>query len=516
MFLIIIIMTGGILQLVAEGINNIFLTKNPQITFFKIVYRRHTNFSMECIPQYFTHNPDFGKKVTSIISKAGDLIQNIILVLKLPFIPKFTNSNGDIDDITKFAWVKKIGFAIIKSIEIEIGGQIIDKHYGEWMNIVYELFEQKVIDKMIGNIKELYDYTNGKKEYILHIPLYFWFCKTNTLALPIIALKHNDVKINLEINEFIYCYTISPTHYIQVYQNIVNLQDNEYITQNINNNINVAQFCYFDLLTNNMYYRKITRSSFQTIMDSTLTTSTLINNAINLKENSKYYIIGDSSSFSVMPCVNTNETVYLYNKLKNIHIESGYLLVNYIYLDNNERIFFSQNKNDYLIEQVISLPENKIEGINRTIRMDFNHPVKYIVWVLQQVYLRDTNNNDIFNFTDSYNNKIGNNISDMSTILLNGHERISFRNSIYFNWIQNFQFMQNMSSEGINLYCFSLYPNKTQPSGSCNMSKIDNILLQIRVKNIINFNNQVKVRIYAVNNNILRIVNGLSGLVFYN
>lgn len=509
-------MTGGILQLVAEGINNMFMTHNPQITFFKIVYRRHTNFSMECIPQYFTHVPDFGKKVTCILSKAGDLIQNIILVLKLPFIPKFTDSTGNLDTITKFAWVKKIGFAIIKFIEIEIGGQIIDKHYGEWMNIAYELFEQKNIDKMIGNVKELYNYTNGKKEYILYIPLIFWFCKNNTSALPIIALKHNDVKINLELNEFINCYTITPTHYIPIYKNIASFNEFEYLTQNINDTVNTAEFCHFDILTNNLYYRKISRSSFQSIQDTSLNTSILINNAINLNTNSKYLITGALSELSVMPYVNTGETKYTYNKLKNIHIESSYLLVNYIYLDNNERVIFSQNKNDYLIEQVISIPESKIEGLNRTIRMDLNHPVKYIVWILQQMYLRDTNNNDIFNFTDSYDILNGKNISDMSTILLNGHERLSFRDSTYFNHIQPYQVADHFVSEGINLYSFSLYPSKQQPSGSCNMSKIDNTLLQIRVKNIINFNNQVKIRIYGVNNNILRIVNGLSGLVFYN
>lgn len=509
-------MTGGILQLVAEGIHNVFLTKDPQITFFKVVYRRHTNFSMECIPQYFTHVPDFGKKVTCIISKAGDLVQHIILALQLPFIPKFTDSSGNLDNITKFAWVKKIGLALIKSIEIEIGGQIIDKHYGEWMNIVYELFEQKKIDKMIGNVEELYDYSNGKKSYMLYIPLLFWFCKSNTMALPMVALQHNDVKINLELNEFSSCYTINPTHCISIYENITNFNENEYLIQSLGNTVNVAQYGHYDILTNNLYYRKISRSSFQTIQNTSATTTNEIDALLNSPLNSKYFITGQKSEFNVMPLINSSEVVYTYNKLKNIHIGSGFLLVNYIYLDNDERILFSQNKNDYLIEQVTAIPEKIIEGINRSIRIDLNHPVKYIVWVLQQVYLRDSNNNDTFNFTDSYDINIGKNISEMSTLLLNGHERISFRNSSYFNWIQPYECVNNVPSEGVNIYSFSMHPHKELPAGACNMTKIDNATLQTRVRNIINFTNQVKIRIYGVNLNILRIVHGISGIVFSN
>jgi hypothetical protein len=202
--------------------------------------------------------------------------------------------------------------------------------------------------------------------------------------------------------------------------------------------------------------------------------------------------------------------------LRNISLKQCFLLVDYIYLDNEERVRFAQQKHEYLIEQVISLPESTIEGLNRSIRLNLIGPTKYVCWVLQQAYLKDTNNNDIFNYTDSYDSSIGVNISSDATILLNGHPRISFRDSVYFSYIQTFQHLNKSPSEGINMYSFSLYPEKLQPSGSCNMSKIENAILQIRVRNSINFQNQVKIRFYSIVNNILKIANGLSGLVFDN
>ncbi len=165
-------MTGGLIQLVAYGIEDMFITQDPQITFFKTIYRRHTNFSTEPIAQYFTQTLDFAVKATCPISRNADLASKSYLVVTLPAI-NFT------DNTTKFAWVKKIGFALIDYVEVELGGQLIDRHYGEWLNIWYELTQEKTdgFNKMIGNIDELINYSSTKNEYNLHITLDFWFCK---------------------------------------------------------------------------------------------------------------------------------------------------------------------------------------------------------------------------------------------------------------------------------------------------------------------------------------------------
>ena len=188
-------MTGGIIQLVAYGNQDLFLTSDPQITFFKIVYRRHTNFSIEVIPRTFINNPQFGNKVACILSRDGDLIRKVHLVIELPKIGPFLDSTQQLDPITKFAWVRKIGFAIINTIQIEIGDELIDEQYSDFLNIWYELTVpyNKNINKMIGNVEALTSYTNGKDPYLLFIPLQFWFNRVTGLALPIFRTHANFV-----------------------------------------------------------------------------------------------------------------------------------------------------------------------------------------------------------------------------------------------------------------------------------------------------------------------------------
>ena len=126
-------MGGGLLQLVAYGAQDVYLTGNPQITFFKVVYRRHTNFSIESIVQSPNGNPAFGSRITCQISRNGDLLHKLMLeaTIDLP-----DTSAASAKDAYIQPWV---GYNILKSLEIEIGGQRIDKQYGQWMYIWNEL-----------------------------------------------------------------------------------------------------------------------------------------------------------------------------------------------------------------------------------------------------------------------------------------------------------------------------------------------------------------------------------------
>ncbi len=514
-------MTGGLIQLVAYGPEDLFLTKDPQITFFKMVYRRHTNFSREEIPQYFVHTPNFGKKTSCILSRSGDLIEKIYLVVVLPNVPTFLDDDGNPDPIAKVAWVRQIGYAIINSVEIEIGGVTIDKHYGEWMYIWNELtgMRHKGFQKMIGNIEELIKFSNGKNEYKLFIPLQFWFCKDRGLSLPIVNLKYNDVKINVELNQLENCLTTTPSSYIKITQDLVNFTPYEYIQQTVNGVTANGIFLYYDIITQQLYYQRISRNKFQSISDTTITNNTTLNAVINNTSNQQYLITGQTSQFQIMPEINTIERIYHAPKIRNLDIKDCFLLVNYIYVDDEERVRFSQTKQEYLIDQIQYVSEKTIESNNRTIKLDLTNPCKAFIWVAQQAYLLDSNNNDIFNYTDDYirdtsGNLIGKNLISSATLLLNGHERISYREAQYFNWLQPYQHFNFAPSEGINVYSFCLFPQIVQPSGSANMSKIDSILLQLTLKPIINFNNVAKIRGYAITQNILRINNGISGLVF--
>jgi len=131
-------MGGGLMQLVAYGAQDIYLTGNPQITFFKVVYRRHTNFAVESIEQTFNGQADFGKRVTATIARNGDLIQQMYLEVVLPLVtPAYDTNEASPSNVA--LWTYGVGNALVKQVEIEIGGQLIDRQYGDWMNIWSEL-----------------------------------------------------------------------------------------------------------------------------------------------------------------------------------------------------------------------------------------------------------------------------------------------------------------------------------------------------------------------------------------
>ena len=176
-------MGGGLLQLVAYGAQDVYLTGNPQITFFKVVYRRHTNFAIEAIQQTFNGTPNFGNRVTCQISRNGDLIHRVYLAV--------VNYSSGINVCPYF------GLRLINYVEIEIGGQKIDKHYSHWMYVWNELSlpvsKKDAYKKMVGANDKLAPLTKAN----LYIPLEFWFCRNVGLALPLIALQYHEVKINI-------------------------------------------------------------------------------------------------------------------------------------------------------------------------------------------------------------------------------------------------------------------------------------------------------------------------------
>ena len=177
-------MGGGLLQLVAYGAQDVYLTGNPQITFFKVVYRRHTNFAIEAIQQTFNGNPGYGNRVTCQISRNGDLIHRMYLAV-------------DMSD-ESVAVCPYFGLRLVDYVELEIGGQKIDKQYSHWMYVWNELSlpvsKRKGYKKMVGGDGGILKATSNDQ---LYIPLEFWFCRNVGLALPLIALQYHEVKVNI-------------------------------------------------------------------------------------------------------------------------------------------------------------------------------------------------------------------------------------------------------------------------------------------------------------------------------
>jgi hypothetical protein len=185
---------GGLLQLVALGKQDVFLTGNPQMTWFKMVYRRYTNFAIEAQPMYFDGTPDFGKRITCLVPRRGDLLSQLILEVELPAL-YLTNGNA-------VSYVNSIGHVLIQEISIEIGEQEIDRQNGEWMeiwsNYTTQFDKQSGFYNMIGKVDGYSPPTlNGPLK--LYIPLRFWFCKNPGLALPLIALQYHPIRINVTL-----------------------------------------------------------------------------------------------------------------------------------------------------------------------------------------------------------------------------------------------------------------------------------------------------------------------------
>ena len=189
------------MQLVAYGAQDIYLTGNPQITFLKVVYRRHTNFSMECIEQTLNGSSSYGNKASSTISRNGDLIGRMYV----EHTPSLNGADGQ-------DWTNNYGHGLLREVELEIGGQRIDRHYGRWLTAWTELTEENptgaagapdsdtfngtLYQKMagVGKGKVNQTLTNG----IMNIPLQFWFCRNPGLALPLIALQYHEVKVIIQ------------------------------------------------------------------------------------------------------------------------------------------------------------------------------------------------------------------------------------------------------------------------------------------------------------------------------
>ena len=381
-------MGGGLMQLVAYGAQDIYLSGNPQITFFKVVYRRHTNFSMESIDQTFNGTVGFDRKVTATISRNGDLINRMWLEAELPAV-------------TDGAYVANAGHKLIKSVEVEIGGQRIDKHYGDWLNIWNELSQtaghESGYNKMIQGVS----ITDGNTAVGLtgdartvYVPLQFWFCRNPGLALPLIALQYHEVKVNIEFGS---------------------LED-------------------------------------------------------------------------VAPKTGDNATT-------TSGVLSANLYVDYVYLDTDERRRFAQVSHEYLIEQLQFTGD---EAPSTSIKMNFNHPVKELVWV--EV---DLNGNYVSTYKEAQ-------------ITLNSHERMSMRKPMYYQLVQPYQHHERVpTAVPINVYSFALKPEEHQPSGTCNMSRIDTATLKL--SNATTDPTIVKAtKVFATNYNVLRIMSGMGGLAYSN
>ena len=556
-------MGGGLMQLVAYGAQDVYLTGNPQITFWKVTYRRHTNFAMESIEQTFNGQADFGRRVTCTISRNGDLAYRTYLQVTLPEINQsMANTAGHV-----FArWLDFPGEQMVSQVEVEIGGQRIDRQYGDWMHIWNQLTlskdQERGYYRMVGNTTQLTYITdpsfadidgpcdsdaprqvcaprNALPETTLYVPLQFWYCRNPGLALPLIALQYHEVRINLDIRP-----------------------------------IDECLWAVADLGCASGANQKVTTAYNQSLVAASL-------------------------------------------------------YVDYVFLDTDERRRMAQNPHEYLIEQLQFTGDESVGSSSNKIKLNFNHPCKELVFVVQpdenvdycaaltcDSLLFKTLGAQPFNYTDAVdalpnsimafggpqsvaantqafiggsglfqdagaydvnpyssdgtdpngglsafwhgeqqgpglysvaggeigfggNGLINSGVSDAGTFVmaesaldmhcwgenpvvtaklqLNGQDRFSEREGSYFDLVQPYQHHTRNPDTGINVYSFALRPEEHQPSGTCNFSRIDNATLQLVLSNAtVQGTKTAKVRVYATNYNVLRVMSGMGGLAYSN
>ena len=503
-------MGGGLMQLVAYGAQDIYLTGNPQITFFKVVYRRHTNFSMEAIEQTFNGNPDFGRKVVCTISRNGDLIHRIYLQVGLPAVRA---AGGDY-----FRWVNWVGHALVKNVEVEIGGQRIDKHYGDWLHIWNELTQtaskQKGYENMVGNVDRLYrpvstktglgvgsgtssirqamDAEGEMPKVTLYIPLQFWFCRNPGLALPLIALQYHEVKINLEFRSRNECCGVK-TQVPQISLDSASLYV-DYIYLDTDERRRFAQVSHEYLI-----------EQLQFTGEESVTSS-----------NQKIKLNFNHPCKELVWVTQLDKAVVTGATAMGTGIPNGAQWFNYT--DKVDPSPYAQN--DSLVINDI------LDGvINTTPESDFVAPAGDLNFGQgvdadgrTNVGVSTSGGNSDGGLLSAPNKlyDVGLNPTVTAKLQLNGHDRFSQREGRYFNLVQPYQHHERVPAPGINVYSFGLKPEEHQPSGTCNMSRIDNATLHLTLSSEISSDNAAKVRVYATNYNVLRIMSGMGGLAYSN
>ena len=464
-------MGGGLLQLVAYGAQDVYLTGNPQITFFKVVYRRHTNFAMEAIEQTFSGNPNYGNTVYCQISRNGDLIHRTYLEVG---IKKLTVANN--------SYVNYLGLRLLKQVSIEIGGQQIDKHYSDWLYIWNELSlpmgKRFAYDTMVGADSDALNKAaysnNGDEITYLYIPLEFWFCRNIGLSLPLIALQYHEVKIKIDFETFANC-TFSK---VTPWNNVV---AGETTSTSLQNPKLWVDYIYLDTDER----RKFAQLSHEYLIEQLqfTGTETLNTSGSRVKLNFNH------------PC---KELIWV----PKIHsaVSQWY---NYTF----SSALISNNSNAYgnfnLPEVNLTLNEYSVSS-----NMPSSSAVLETAGNLID-YLQD----NITPYNDSLVNSSFKNPFKECLLQLNGNDRFNVRNGTYFNLVQPYQHHTNIPrNRGINVYSFALKPEEHQPSGTLNMSRIDTAILDLKVLDSVSGS----VNIYAVNYNVLRILSGMGGLAYSN
>ena len=492
-------MGGGLMQIVVKGAQDFYITNKPEITYYKNIFKRYVHFSNENLKLIFDGKIDFGQKIVCSLKKYGDLINKMYLQIIL----KSNNSK-------EWGYVRNIGLALIKDISLIIDGEVVETHTNDMLNLIYQLEKKNnhinEYNNMIGNIDSLTRVDKKHDRYSVHVPLKFWFNRHDSLALPILCLQENLIRIEVTLNEKLNCINYKgntvPIDLPEI-ENIYLLTDYIYLQKEERNNFifNKHQYLIDQLQVNNYTIAKYnptyelkfghpcksinwySQKNIYTTRTSFLAWAGIEINSLTWEEAKDKFakliwlatrdgLSLDAKTISYSPTTfNPGDSPGLVSSGNTILEKLVSKVDAYILFYNSTTINADPDnvaliRNDITFEDMtVTITKLNADANNTSNQSNF--------YDLHKINIIDIFNNG--NFINGTDNPIIN-----SNLKLNGHSIFNL-DSKYFNYLQNHNKYKNSTQDGINNYSFAFNPYKIQPSGSYNFSKIDNINLSINI-----------------------------------
>lgn len=456
-------MAGGLMQLVAYGAQDVYLTGNPKVTFFQAVYKRHTNFAMEVIEQTVNGSAGNDGRLSVTIARNGDLIGDMFL--ELTTVSTLSSRAGD-SSVASGVWCAE---RAIKDIELTIGGQRIDKHYQVWWRLYSELYlsDEKKANYAKMTTNACNGTTSGSGQ--VYLPLLFFFNRNPGLYLPLIALQYHEVRIDFDLaSEFTTYHSTSGFH---VWGNYVYLDTEE--------RRRFAQKGHEYLI------EQVQHTGADSVTPSTSAQTKQIRLSYNhpVKELVWCYNAGSSSNAG------------LWNFTSNASVSNA------VVLESNPVAAAA-----VAASNVVTLsPIGTSTGVPMVLGGNYKQStitggsnVSAAQWLEEGTCSLTMSSGPLASFK----------------LILNGQDRMKEQSGKYFNQVEPFMHHQSNPYPGVYSYSFALKPEEHQPTGTCNFSRIDNAQVQVTTK--ANAVNALSQWMFAVNYNVLRIQSGMGGLAFSN
>lgn len=497
-------MPFGTILLAAYNKEDVLLTSNPTITFFKRVYRRHTMFSTESRLQYFSSTPDFGLSCSCVIAMNGDLLGNTYVQIELPAINVPKSSNSWVNRFSRFRFVDYPGFAIIKSVSLEINGKVLCVFDGAYMYTQYELAclnnngnqrnHRRGICQLVGHTKQLTSYSQSKPRTSMTIPIPFYYTKDSASFLPLISLYRSEVRIGVQLETLQNLIVYGPMYCVHIKENgyFIDTGTDDTIRFTIPGSAlddKQIEVFGFDIVGKCLYFNLLGTTRLSDLA------------------------VGAVLSDRLGNVITINSTVTATNMNTGFVgvIPRSQILCDYIFLSNRERKLFYTNEHYYLVEQVSVIRQPQVTSNYNLVKIGLSCVATEIIIVgALRVWKVDKS---CFQYLtpDSPNEPLIRSVG----LTVCGNPIIPLQDSFLTQYVTNLcSHTASSPAHGIHTIPFSQSPERLGLGGHLNMSQYDDIQLSFTTRSDINVTKPAMVTIYVRSINIIHIHDGIAETVF--